>query len=63
MTAMFAKPKIPQAEKAKAPPSVDDAQMRIEESRRRRKGKGRSSTQVVGKETAVATAAKALTGN
>lgn len=63
MAGLFSTPKIPTPKPAPPAPSVDDAQMRIEESRRRRGISGRASTQVVGSETNVATAARALTGN
>lgn len=44
-------------------PTVDDAQMRIDEARRRRSRGGRASTQLVQNEGSVSTAARQLTGN
>lgn len=63
MGALFSKPKIPAPQPTPPAPTVDDARTRIEESRRRRSRTGRKATQVVGQESAVATAARALTGN
>lgn len=63
MGALFSKPKIPAVTPTPPAPTVDDAQQRVEDSRRRRTRRGRASTNVVQSESAVATAARALTGN
>ena len=44
-------------------PTVDDAQMRIDQARRDRERRGRAATEIVGTESTVTTAAKVLTGN
>lgn len=61
MTALFSKPKVPKPTPTPVAPSIDDAMSRIQDLRRRRLG--RSATNVVGSESSVSTAAKALTGN
>lgn len=63
MASLFSKPKIPKPTPTPPAPTVDDARERIEESRTRRRRVGRTSTVKVGQESAVATAARALTGN
>lgn len=63
MASLFGSPKIPTPQPAPPAPTVDDARLAIEESRRRRTMQGRAATQVVQNETPVATAARQLTGN
>jgi len=62
MAALFSKPKIPAATPTPPAPTIDDAQTMVEDSRDRRGRRGRSSTTMVEQETAVGTAARALTG-
>lgn len=61
MAALFSKPPKPQPQPPA--PTVDEAQMRIDQTRRSRRKRGRASTMLVGQEGNVSTAAKALTGN
>ena len=63
MGALFSKPKIPAPQPTPPAPTVDDAQMRVDDSRRKRSRRGRAATRVVQEEGVVQTAARALTGN
>lgn len=59
---MFSKPKMP-TPKVTTPPTIDDARAKVDSAEISRKRRGRASTMLVGSESAVGTAAKALTGN
>lgn len=63
MGAMFSTPKIPPPTPTPDVPDVDDAQMRIEQSRRARRTRAGSNMVLVNAENQVGTAARKLTGN